>query len=250
MISPGNSKHLKQTLSTMLAVCLFQFAPTSAKTVSAPTIPAIKLSQIHFFMGKSEVTIAKDAIRIENTSKLRYILVAKAPDWKVTVYRPDDKTYFTQGIEIFRDTGLMSDLLIGRKDRVMRGKIYRHSKMKLDNFDIERLTSAWCTIKYMERGDIAEQVEWILYAAYKQPTNGGIPIFFDSAKISADFVTGMKGGGRHETTLDTTKITKVSVSPSIFTVPTGLKKAQSIRDVVAGSAAKREVEESDALFFK
>ncbi len=250
MISPGISKNRRQVLNAMLLACLLQAAPTFAKAVSTPTIPAIKLSQTHFFMGKSEVTIAKNAIRIENISRLRYILVAKAPDWKVTVYRPDDKTYFTQGIDLFRDTGLMSDLLIGRKDRFMRGKIYRHSKMKIDNFGIERLTSSWCTIKYMERGDIAEQVEWILYAAYKQPTNGGIPIFFDSVKISADFVTGMKGGGRHETTLDTTKITKVSVSPSTFTMPRGLRKAQSIRDVVAGSAAKREVEESDALFFK
>ncbi len=249
MIALHRKRTLARILSAALALCIVTvMAPTSA--VAAANMPSIKLSQTHFFMGKSEVTIAKDAIRIENTSKLRYVLVARAPDWKVTVYRPDDKTYFTQNIEVFRDGGLMSDLLIGRKDRFMRGKIYRHSAMKLDNFNIERLTSSWCTIKYMELGNIAPLVEQILYAVHKQPTNGGIPIYFTYLQMSADFVTGMKAGGKFQTTLDTAKIVKVKVPPSAFNVPAGFKKAQSIRDVVAGSAAKREVEESDALFFK
>jgi hypothetical protein len=35
-----------------------------------------------------QLTIAPNAIRLDNTSQLRFTLVAKAPDWKVTSLSP------------------------------------------------------------------------------------------------------------------------------------------------------------------
>lgn len=215
------------------------------------TIQAIRLTQSHYFMGSELVTIAPDAIRIENTSQLRFILVSKAPDWKVTVLRLDDKTYFTEDLKTFQDTGLLSDLLIGRKERKILDRPLRASTMTLDGFKIERLTSPWTTMKFMKLdGVTSPTIEKILYATYKLPTNGGIPLTYIGTHYRADFITGMQNKGRREINLDTSKIEKVSVAPSFFSPPSGFKKAASIRDVVSGHTNRKNSEAVDIMLRK
>lgn len=215
------------------------------------TIQAIRISQSHYFMGSEEVTIAPNAIRIENTSQLRFILVSKAPDWKVTVFRLDDKTYFTEDLKTFQDTGLLSDFLIGRKAREVLDRPIRTSTMMLNSFKIERLTSPWTTVKYMKLdGAASPSIEKILYATYKLPTNGGIPLAYTGTHGSVDFITGMRNKGMREVNLDTSKIERVSVASSFFSPPPGLKKAASIRDVVSGHANRQQSEAADIMLRK
>jgi hypothetical protein len=52
-------------------------------------------------------------------------------------------------------------------------------------------------------------IEKILYATYKLPTNGGIPLAFTGTHGTADFITGMKNKGSREINLDTSKIERV-----------------------------------------
>jgi hypothetical protein len=215
------------------------------------TIHAIRLTQSHYFMGSELVTIAPDAIRIENTSQLRFTLVSKAPEWKVTVFRLDDKTYFTEDLKTFQDTGLLSDLLIGRKERKILDRPLRASTMMLNGFKIERLTSPWTTLKFMKLDGVASpSIEKILYATYKLPTNGGIPLAFTGTHGTADFITGMQNKGRREINLDTSKIERVSVAPSFFSPPSGFKKAASIRDVVSGHTNRKNSEAANIMLDK
>jgi hypothetical protein len=215
------------------------------------TTQAIRITQSHYFMGSELVTIAPDAIRIENTSQLRYTLVSKAPDWKVTVFRLDDKTYFTEDLKTFQDTGLLSDLLIGRKERTILDRPLRASTMMLNGFKIERLTSPWTTMKFMKLDGVASpSIEKILYATYKLPTNGGIPLAFTGTHGTADFITGMQNKGRREINLDTSKIERVSVAPSFFSPPSGFKRAASIRDVVSGHTNRKNSEAANIMLDK
>src|ERR1700678_1498131 len=78
---------------------------------------AIQMEQEHYFLGTAVVTAAKDAVRIENTGRLKYIVVAKAPDWRINIFRNDDKTYFSESLREFQDTGLVSDFLVSRRER-------------------------------------------------------------------------------------------------------------------------------------
>jgi hypothetical protein len=215
------------------------------------TIPAIRIYQTHYFMGKGQLTVTPNAVRLDNTAQLRFTLLAKAPDWKITIYRTDDKTYFTEELKVFEDTGLLSDLLIGRKERVLLGPPIRSSKMMLDGFRIERLTTPRTTIKILKVDGIASPMtERIIYAAYKLPTNGGIPLAFVGTSGQNDFVSGMARKGARDVNLETSKIERISVSPSFFTLPPGLKMAASIRDVVSGSTNRRQSEAIDEIFSK
>jgi len=239
--------HFYKIGSALTIACLTILCGQTA--VAAETVEAIKLIQTHFFMGKNIVVISQNALRFENISQLKYILVAKAPDWNVTVFRTDDKTYFTEKFKDFTDTGLMSDLLIGRHPRYPITKDYRHSIMHMGGVQVERLTASENTIKYIELKTVtAPQVELLLHAIYKCTTNGGIPVAFVSRHHGADFVTGMKQDGKIDTGLDTEKIEKIKVSSTLFTMPTGYKKAKSIREVVSGSANRAGSEDASSLF--
>jgi len=217
----------------------------------AKSIQAVRIYQTHYFMGTEQLTVTPNAIRLDNTAQLRFTLLAKAPDWKVTIYRPDDKTYFTQDLKEFQDTGILSDLLIGRKERTVADRPMRASTMMLNGFKIERLTSPWTTMKFIKLDGIAApQTEKILYATYKLPTNGGIPLTFIGTHGRVDFITGMKNKGSRETNLDTTKIERVTVAADFFTLPPGLKKAASIRDVVSGRTNRSQSEAVDIMLEK
>ncbi len=226
------------------AIFIASTIPTSAESKpSGKMLQAIRLNHTHYFMGTQVVTFTPNSLRVDNTAQLGFSLVAKAPDWKVTIFRRDDKTYFTEDLKVFQDTGLLSDLLIGRKERAILDRPLRTSTMMLNGFKIERLTSPWTTMKFMKLDGVASpSIEKILYAMYKLPTNGGIPISYTGTHGTADFITGMQDNGRREMNLDTGKIERVSVTPSFFSVPSGFRRAASIRDVVSGHTNRQKSE--------
>ena len=218
---------------------------------AAPLEKAIKLTQVHNFMGTFDVTIARNGIRFENTSQLKFIMVSSAPDWKITVYRTDDKTYFSESLAELEDTGLFSGFLFTRKERVVNLKYFRLAKMKMGGLDIDRMTSHESTVKTMKLAPyMPPQIERIFYAVYKLPTNGGIPIGFSAVHVNSDFLQGTPNKGRIESYLDTTKVSTAMVSPSLFKVPPGLKRAPSLRDVAAGKSARAHSEDVRVLWDK
>jgi hypothetical protein len=39
-----------------------------------------------------QLTVAENGVRIDSKSQLKFVLVANVSDWRVTIYRTDDKT--------------------------------------------------------------------------------------------------------------------------------------------------------------
>ncbi len=253
-----SSHHLKIISQAMIALTLFIMASSNNEALGQPRaaketkdIAAIRLSQTHYFMGTQQVTIAPNAVRIDNTAQLGYVLVATAPNWKVTIFRPDDKTYFTEQLKIFQDTGMMSDMIIGRRERNFTDRPFRTTTMMLTGFKVERITSLRSTLKVLKLDGIAApQIEKILYAAYKLPTNNCIPVAFTATHNNADFITGMQNKGKLEVLLETQKIEKVKVASNYFLPPANLKKAASIRDVVVGHANLKKSEAAEIMIEK
>ncbi len=238
------SIHHRRILKLAAIACLLLLVVLPVQSAPAQH-RALKLTQIHNFLGGFEILIAESAIRMQSTSHLGFTLVAKAPDWKITVFRKDDKTFYSESLRELENTGLVSDFLFTRQERMVDPNHFRLSTMKFGNFDVDRLTSIESTIKALKLKPYGPpQIERIIYAVYKYPTNGGIPITFSSAHFGSDYISGISNKGRTEKFLDTTKISNVMVAPSMFLPPAGLKKAGSLREVVSGNSGRTETQDA------
>jgi hypothetical protein len=213
------------------------------------TDTALIIRQTHYFLGTSTVTITKDAFRLENISQLKFIVVAKAPLWRVIIFRTDDKTYFDESIKEFNENGLMSTMLIPNREHSVPENIYRYSSAEAAGFKLEQFYARRDTFSYIKLNKaLPVQTEQILYSLYRVPTNGGIPVEFTGTKSGVDWVTGMKTDGARDSLLTTSKITKAIVKKNIFDLPAGFKRAKSVREVVSGTAAVKQSKDFDELF--
>jgi hypothetical protein len=208
---------------------------------------AIKLKQTHFFMGAADVTVASNGIRIENTAQLKFTLVAKAPEWRVYVYRLDDKTYFSQSLKEFEQNGLMSNFCFPFKNAMFTGKRYTSEALTIDGFKVIQLIARGEKLRYMDIVTLPLEVKKIMYASYKVPTNGGIPVQYVYHVSGVDVVTGMDRKNEIENALDTTTIKRVKVSQQEFELPPGLTSIHSMREVVAGNNTRNRDDDMKAL---
>jgi hypothetical protein len=151
-------------------------------------------------------------------------------------------------LQEFEDTGLVSGFIMTKKRRVLDPRTFRQSHYLFDGQEITRLTANSVTLKFMPLGAYPPQIERILYAAYKSPTNNGIPIGYSMTRGGKDYVTGMNQEGERADVLVTTKIARVTVGPQTFVVPKGYKLVKSVGHVVAGSTARDESADFQNLF--
>ena len=209
---------------------------------------ALRLQQVHSFLGRCQLTVAENGVRIENTDQSKFVLVAKAPDWRVTVYRTDDKVCFSQSLKDFQATGMISGFVLPVTDRILDPKALSKTKTKLFGYDVTSLLTKKASLKYLERGKIAPQVDEIVFCAYKTPTNGGIPVYYRKISRERDYYTDSKQEVHQDTLIATSKIEAVPYNTSLFTAPVGFKSAKSIQEIVAGSGAKAKTADFQELF--
>jgi hypothetical protein len=205
---------------------------------------ALQLDQTHSFLGKCQLTVSTTGIRIESKDRLGFVLVSKAPNWQVTVFRNDDKTYYTQSYKAFCESGMISGFIMKPTERIV-GSPTRALTTKMLNMSVKSIVEENCSLKYLKQGvDYAEQAERIIHAAYKIPTNGGIPVYYVKRYDSKDLLTGVQSKYRSETILNTSKIQVVQCGDSIFNAPTGYKLAKSVLETITGDSTRS----SDAAF--
>jgi high-affinity nickel-transport protein len=209
---------------------------------------AIQLKQSHYFLGDDLITAAKDAIRIENTGRFGFIVVASAPDWRVSIFRHDDKSYFSENLKLFEDTGLVSEFLVSRREHYLDPATYRKALMKFLGYSAIRMTKPGHCVKYLplEKGT-AQQVEQIVHATYKLSTCGGLPVEDIGTSGTRDFISG-QGKSHREVYLSTSSIKPVKVSSDIFTLPKNYTLAKSVREVMSGSNSRKESVDAQELF--
>jgi hypothetical protein len=208
---------------------------------------AIQMKQEHYFLGTAVVTAAKDGVRIENTG-FKYIVVAKAPDWRVNIFRNDDKTYFSESLREFQDTGLVSDFLVSRREHYLPQGA-RSSPVNFLGHPAIRVTTFDRTVKYLPLDkETAQQVELVIYSTYKLYTCGGLPVEVIGTGETRDFISGVNNKGRRTTYLKTSTISSVNVSPEFFVVPKNYTKEKSVREVMAGADTRKESVDAQDLF--
>lgn len=234
--------------SNLVAAFIFFVVALACFPPAYASEKALRLTQTHTFMGRCLLTASAQGIRIENRDKLKFVLVAKAPDWRVTVFRNDDKTYFSQSLKDFQNTGLVSGFVMVERPRYLSSRDFSRSSFKFCGYDIFRWTGRNSTFKYLPLGNVAPQVESIIFAAYKVPTNGGLPVTYVKSQSGRDYTTGISEEGHLETLLDTSKIESVTDDPKLFVPPSGYKKAKSVGVVFVGASARNESGDFQNLF--
>lgn len=223
---------------------------TADKPQSASTkqVHAVELNQYHIYLGKTKVLLTPSAIKIVGLGKFHFTLVSKAPEWNVTAYREDDKLYCTQPLGDFYDQGLFSNLVFVQKER-MAARGFKPSKDTLSGFAIKRYKWANVVLRCLPlRGIAAPPAERILYAAYKVPTDGQIPISFEVVLTGNDWMTHLSEEGMHRAFLKTQKISKRSVAASEFDIPAGFAKEKSMTRIVIGDAKQMKDSGVGVLF--
>ncbi len=208
---------------------------------------SIRLNQTHVFYGANEITAAPEGIRIENLGRLKFVLVAKSPKWQVSIFRNDDKTYITQSLESFENTGIASGVILDKTNRNFTKKSLT-STFNFSGQKLVRMTASDKTLKYMPLNGLPPQIERILYAFYALPTNGGITTGFARTLSGKDYLSGKSVKGLMEVSLTTENIKSVPTDGKLFKVPAGYRLAKSTREVVTGDATRKSDADYQALF--
>lgn len=179
---------------------------------------------------------------------MKYSLVARSPEWKVVVFRDDDKTFISQSLQHFEKTRLISDFVvkeyprtIGAQSQVRTGKISGLTTLissepfaELESLPLKKIA--------------AEPVEAILYASYKLPTNGGIPIKYTKVLKGSNTMAGVNVKGTRRYYLTTSRIEHIKVSSNLFEAPQGYTRCKSVQEVLLSRVSRDASGDFDELF--
>lgn len=185
---------------------------------------------------------------MEDTGSWKFVLVAKAPDWNVTVYRNDDKIYFTEPLEQFIDTGLVSQFLVARRDRSFGQGTLQTLPTSVAGVRCKRISDNHALLDYIPHQTLVEpQIVHILYETMRVPTNNEIALRFVQSKAGTDWMTGLKESGM-QIFLTTKSAKSVVVNSKIFDKPVGYKLSKSLREVLISNARRESSSDAKDLF--
>ncbi len=243
---PSKIDAIKQTkrlvLFTALLSC-FQLQSSQCKNIETnkakpDLIPATKLSQTHIFFGDSITYCRPDAVRIDNLGRMRFSLVAKAPKWTVTVFRDDDKSCFIETLEKLEADGLMNDYIMLRHER----NKYQNQKpreIKVKNFTVKQVSGRSDYIAYMPIDKVASrEVERILFATFKVPTNNGIPLKYIFTRRKIDWFTTFETTKSATIYLNTKNIESAQVPKNYFDAPPGYKVRETVHQALLSDVSR------------
>ena len=83
---------------------------------SSPALSEWVLEQDAQDLGEHTVTISHDAVKIE-CHTLGYIVIAKAPDWKIYCFRPVEKKIWIGKLDLFNGIILANPFASPEKER-------------------------------------------------------------------------------------------------------------------------------------
>lgn len=227
---------------------VFIVALIATTSTSAHAEPALKLTQKHNYWGDTETIVSMNGLRINNKGRMKYSLVARSPEWDVTVFRDDDKTFLSQNLQQFEKTGLISDYVVKKYSRSVTAPGPVRTG-KVGDLATQIFTRPFAELESLPLKNIASPpVEAILYAAYKLPTNGGIPIRFTKIMKGSGsmFSSGSKGTRRNY--LITTRIEHTNVATKLFEPPTGYTRCKSMQEVLLSKISRDASGDFDELF--
>jgi hypothetical protein len=240
---------LSIVFALIFELCTFALKCSAAPPAqSGAKMKVLELKQSHYFFGDLVTLASLTAIRMEDTGSWKFVLVAKAPDWKVTVFRNDDKIYFTCPLKTFADGGMVSQLLVGKKGEFIEGGNMETLSTTVGGVHVKRVSSQIASCEYVPCQTIASpQAAQILYETMRMPTNGGIALRFVQQKGGTDWMTGLKDYGQH-IMLSTQSTKMITVPVSVFDTPVGYKLSKSLREVLISNESRASSTDAKDLF--
>lgn len=235
----------------MIVGCLFVallLQATAAFAVTKNSQHALKLTQRHNYWGDTETIVSMNGIRINNKGRMKYSLVAKSPNWKVVVFRDDDKTFISQSLQSFEKNGLVSDLVVKEYPHFI-GELSTMRTGRRGRLKTQIFAEPFAQVEVLPLANITTApVEAIIYAAYKLPTNGGIPLKYTKILRGSETFAGKNVRGTSREYLNTSRIQQVDVSTKLFEPPLGYKRCNSVQEVLLSKVSREASGDFDELF--
>jgi hypothetical protein len=244
----GLGQRLAAGLLQVLTLSMFLLFTVNHSNATEPSahnkqLQAIRLAQEHYFLGPTVLTICPSALRLDCTKHMGFCLVANAPDWTVTVYRDDDKAIKSLSLKEFDNAGMMPQYLQTSRPRFVPSTA-RPYNFKFYGLDAKRVSNKYQTQEYLPiQGIASPQVERIVFAAYRLPTGGGLPLRYIGTIANRDYFTGKDQRGQRENSLTTSSLRHVIVARDFFAPPANYHQAKLMQDVVV--SAKTRAQSSD-----
>lgn len=241
-------KLLLRIFLTLISIGAFHWQSANADTDSKSNlVAALKLTQTHFYWGDSETIVSEQGLRINNLGKMHFSLVASSPNWDVTVFRDDDKTYLRQSLKQFLLSGLISDFVVSRQPQSI-GAGAPVTNVKIGDSTVKEIKLVKDIYQYLPVKNLAPAIENILYATFKTPTNGGLPIKVTKRQRGRDWLTGLQRTDSQKVLLNTKEIKHVMVNKSIFEAPRGYQPRHSMQEVLMSKANRDAAGDMDEIF--
>jgi hypothetical protein len=229
---------------------------TSALKCSAQTFvkthakeKTIELKQQHYFFGNLKEIASMTGLRLESTGSWKFVLVAKAPDWKVTVFRNDDKIFYSCPLKKFLEGGgLVSQYLFGKKSMYAEGNEER-SRVVVGGVRAKRLVTPYSVCEFLPgKTLVASEVASILYESLRMPTGGGVALKFVEMKAGTDWMTGLNENGEQHMMLSTQSASEITPPANVYTAPSGYKLSKSLREVLISNETRASSTDAKDLF--
>jgi hypothetical protein len=220
--------------------CIFSifalFAGATNKAIAAPK--EIVVTQLD-----NTISLTDDAVRIKNKTG-NFILVAKAPDWKITCFRTDRKVYWQTDLNRF--TGLMLlNSCVPPHDPVEATFL---GPKKYKGYDCLCYKSRKGMIVYGAKNiKVSSKVAELLCRYLFMPNIKEVPLFESSSKAETYQHKDWFDAHRYKDFMQRTPVTTISIAtktydPKDFVVPAGLKKMSQPTDVSYSDANKSDLE--------
>ncbi len=245
---------LLATVIATASICMAQSTKQITKQITkqaikqAALIPALKLTQTHFYFGDTDTIVSMQGVRINNRGRMKFVLVAKSPDWVVFVFRDDDHTYISKSLQAFQTSGLVSNLLV--KSRQQEVSLGTTKDVKVYGLTVKQTDNSLDEFEYLPlQNYAAPQVERIIRAAYKLPTNGGIPIRYKRiSRGKSDKISRINTVGDLKSYIVTKKIERVMVPAELFEVPHGYAVRTIMQEVLMSKIHREASGDMDVWF--
>jgi len=222
--------------------------PTKKSDAHQGKLRAVQLKQIHYFLGNTTVTACMSGVRIDSTGRLNWALVAREPNWDVTVFRDDDKKYKRLPLKDFDIAGLMPQFVQTFRPRAVPSAAPPYA-FKFFGFPARRVVNQYQNHEYMVITSIAApQAERIVFASYRLPTGFGLPLRYIGTSDTRDFIGGIDKKGYREQALKTTSAKEVYVSPDFFIPPKNYTPVKNMQEVVVSNQGREQSEEFQTIF--
>jgi hypothetical protein len=226
-------------------------APDKQQILKGKTCSGYELNQITSLNGKYKTFVSANAVRVDHVS-YGYSFVSRAPDWNVSIFRPDTKEYSTLSYQQWMKTNLILVSTVWTME-LKKPVSSRHFVQGGQSYVAYRFPSTEVMGGYF-RGDHGSDYKALennkseitclefpadVHAgavagrAICLPTLGGTPVLVtrESATVKS-------------WTLKTVSTRRVeSMASSLFDVPSGYKKVPFNRTLFSSSTQKEDIDD-------